>query len=122
MKIGKGVMPDRRHYGKQSRTYKHGSEYINEVLGSEVESVNMSRVDHAGCVFASRHRDDDAFRQAEALARASAILHDANEKSVFMSEVVTSLARRARTASYEHLVKWAGSDDTWCKKFEERGE
>ena len=95
------------HKGKQARTYKRGSEYINEILGSEDEGLKFSRVTHADCTFASRHRDDDEFRQAEALARASAILHTANEKSARPSEKVLTLARRARTAAYEHLVKWS---------------
>jgi hypothetical protein len=98
-----------KHNGKQARTYKRGTEYVNKIMYSMLESASFDRVDRNDCVFASRHRDDDDFKHAEALARAYAILHTANDTATVPSEKVTKLAAMCKPAIFHHLVQW--SDD-----------
>ena len=108
-------MPDSppKHNGKQPRTYRRGSEYVSNIMGAVCTDVHIGtegdRITHADLCFASRHRDDDNFRQAEAIARAYTILVNANEQSIIESPAIARFCSILRPAAYEHLVKW--SDD-----------
>ena len=94
------------HKGNQPRTYKRGSEYIKTITRATDVRVGVDGHTHADQTFGCRHRDEDHFRFAEALAQASAILNNANEKATSKSDKVQKYANLTLAASFDHLVKW----------------
>ena len=98
--------PKPHHNGNQDRTYRRGADYIRNIARAKDVRVGVEGNSRADQDFACRHRDEDHFRFAEALARCSVILNNANEKAVTPSDRVQKLANDSLAGAFGHLVKW----------------